>query len=74
MAYPEHVCQLAPYARGIGLPDALLVNVFVSWDGDIQFHEWTQEEALWGLEGFDRCQALWVWKNKYDPCFEDRPF
>ena len=69
MAYDEHVMQLAAYARGLGYDDALLVNIFVSWAGDIQIHEWSKEEAARGLRMFDLCLELWKEDKKYDPSF-----
>jgi len=71
MAYDEQVMQLAAYANGLGIPDALLVNMFVQWDGEIEIHEWTPAEAKRGWDGFCRCFELWKWVKKFDPSYEE---
>lgn len=72
MAYDNHVMQLAAYRVGLKLPeDTLLVNIFVGWNGEVVFHEWSREEAERGLDGFLRCFELWKWDKKYDPSFQE---
>jgi hypothetical protein len=72
VGYDEQVMQLAAYCRGLGFSrGTLLVNIFVSWDGEVVFKEWTQAEADRGLEMFDLCLDLWKHVKKYDPSFEE---
>jgi len=71
ITYPEHVSQLAAYARGLDL-DPLgvkLVNVMISSTvpGMVLVREWERSEADYGLTMFDRCMDLWRVVNKYDP-------
>jgi len=68
--WPEHIMQLAAYRFGLCLPeDARLINVYVSWDGDIVHKEWTSEDGEHGLDGFLRCLNLWKWAKNYNPSF-----
>ncbi len=69
MGYDEHLMQLTAYAYGFGMEDIdnrTLVNCFVSWDGEIEFVEWSKEEEqerAWMM--FKSCLNLWMLKNKY---------
>jgi hypothetical protein len=72
VGYDEQLMQLSAYRRGLGFQeDTLLVNIFVSWAGEVVFLEWTKDDAARGLEMFDLCLALWKHVKKYDPSFEE---
>lgn len=59
-AYPEQAAQLAAYAYAMGMPDATLVNVFVSRDQPKAIvHIWTREEAEYGWRLFKSSLDLW---------------
>ena len=75
MAYDEHIMQLAAYREGLEFPtDTMLVNIFISWEGEVVFHEWEQDDADRGWEMFQLCHRLWCQQKRYDPNFEDHPF
>lgn len=54
LAYDEHAIQLAAYRVGLGRPEALCCNVFVSrqepWQ--VHIHEWTEDELQRGWRMF----------------------
>lgn len=66
MAYDDHRMQLAAYRMGIGQPSARCANVFVCLeDGQIDFHEHSQEELEkgWGL--FQHALEIWKLQTNY---------
>lgn len=68
MAYDEHAMQLSAYAHGLGIPNAVKINIFVSRTvpGLITYHEWTEDY-------FDRFECLlryWQLTKGYKPEFE----
>ena len=66
-AYDDHIAQLAPYARGVNIDDAMLVNVFTDWNGNVLFHEWDAEDAARGWDLFRAAFELWKIVKRYDP-------
>ena len=67
MAYDEHAMQLNAYRHGLGLPTARIANVFVSWTGEVEIHEWDDEaenERYWGM--FQDLLRYWQKFKKYD--------
>ena len=71
--YDEHVAQLAAYAVGVGLKDALLVNVFSDWNGNVLFCEWLPDDVERGLNLFNAAFELWKIIKKYDPVYGTDP-
>ena len=68
MAYDEHAMQLCAYREGLGIPNARIANVFVSWEGEVQIHEWddeTENERYWGM--FCDLLAYWQKFKRYWP-------
>src|SRR5690606_34393042 len=66
MAFDEHVMQLAAYRVGLGLPSAKAANVFVCLeDGQVNFHEHTEEELQRGWRMFQHALALWQEQNQF---------
>ncbi len=69
MAFDEHLMQLVAYGQGLGyeLLETKYINVFVSWEGDIQFHEWEDvDEIIRANKMFQACLKLWQLKNKFN--------
>jgi hypothetical protein len=64
--YPEHGEQLAAYANGIGLPDALLYNFYTSSDepGRVDFFLWKDNDKLY--QNFLLLYKLWCSRNDFD--------
>lgn len=67
-AYDEHAMQLSAYAVGLGMPNALRVNVFFDRQvpGKVIVHRWPE-----GGDWFERFLCLleyWKRRNKYWPC------
>lgn len=62
--FDEHLMQLAAYRVGLGIPNAVCANVFVSvtHPGLIHIHEWTQEDLAKGWKMF--CGLLNYWYAK----------
>lgn len=67
MAYDEHCMQLVAYSKGLKIPDARLINIFVDYDGNTIFHEWPTDEAERGWDMFQHVLALWKLIKKYYP-------
>lgn len=65
MAYDDHQLQLSAYAMGLGMPDARLINIFVSRTvpGLVVHHEWEAHN----YHRFDLLLKLWQDKNEYKP-------
>ncbi len=71
-AYDSHVCQLAAYREGLGLPaDTRCVNVFVGLeDAKVQIYEWTPGDVARGWEMFKLMHRLWCLTKGYEPALE----
>lgn len=64
MVYDEHRSQLAAYRKGVYLAGARCANVFVCLeDGQVDFHEHTEEDLQkgWGL--FEHSLKIWQLQN-----------
>ena len=64
LAYDEQSIQLVAYARGLGIPTARLLNVFISTkvEGLVKIVEHTEnKEYYWNV--FKKCLALWQMLN-----------
>lgn len=66
MAFPEHAMQLAAYRRGLwahtdkSLEGRRAANVFICPEnGEIDFHEHSEEELQRGWDMFSHCLAIW---------------
>ncbi len=68
MAYDQHV-QLAAYAEGLGMPNARIINGFVSRTvpGLVVLHEWLPEQRVHGWDVFKKAASLWRVLHRYDP-------
>ena len=63
MAYDDHRMQLAAYRKAVA-PRAHCANVFVCLeDGQIDFHEHTEEELGRGWKLFEHALAIWKLQN-----------
>ena len=64
-AYDEHLMQLAAYRVGLGIPNAICANVFVSVTepGLVVVKEWTQEELQKGWNMFYGLLTYWQSKT-----------
>ena len=70
MAYDEQCMQLAAYSVGLQMGiDARIVNVFVDYNGETVFHEWSQDDWSHGWDMFIACLELWKLKHKFNPEF-----
>jgi len=69
VGYDEHLMQLAAYRVGLGMPDAVCANVFVSRTNSnlVVIKEWTQDELTKGFGMFHHLLQFWIIKNKYQP-------
>lgn len=64
MAFPNHAQQLAAY-REVVCRNARCVNVFVCLEtGEIDWHEWKEEDLKKGFEVFKHCLAIYKLVNK----------
>lgn len=64
MAYQDHKMQLAAYRQAIA-PNARAANVFVCLeDGQVDFHEHTEQDLEWGWEMFQHALAIWNLQNQ----------
>ena len=65
IGYDEHMMQLAAYRVGLGIPDAVCANVFVSRTvpGLAVVYEWTEEELKRGWEMFYHLLKFWQAKT-----------
>ena len=63
--------QIAPYNRGLGLPENEGFNLFVSrtHPGHVVAHVWTKEQLADAWEIFRASLALWKAVKKFDPSF-----
>lgn len=67
LAWDEHFYQLVAYAHGLGMPDARLINVFISTSvpGLVRVHEHAGDrEHAWNV--FKSALHLWKTIKKYD--------
>ena len=66
-AYDEHCMQLAAYRVGLGIPDAICANVFVSAiePGLVVIKEWSQEDLARGWGMFQALLSFWQIKNNH---------
>lgn len=65
MVWDEHKMQLAAYRMGLDLPNARCANVFICLEnGEIDFHEHTQEQLAQGWALFQHCLAIWNLQNR----------
>jgi hypothetical protein len=68
LSYDEHLMQLAAYSRGLGMPDARCLNVFVGVeDKKVVCLEYAQEDLqkAWGM--FTTLLTFWQLKTGYFP-------
>ena len=66
LGFDEHIRQLAAYRRGLQMPRARLLNVFIGrTDGGVLVREWTQEEAEQGLSEFLALLAFYRISNGF---------
>ena len=64
MAYDDHRMQLAAYRMGLNMPTARCSNVFICLEnGEVDFHEHTEDELNKGWELFKHCLAIWKIQN-----------
>ena len=64
MAYDDHRMQLAAYRMGLNMPTARCSNVFICLEnGEVDFHEHTEDELSKGWELFKHCLAIWQLQN-----------
>ena len=66
--FAEQAIQLAAYAHGLGIPDARLVNVYVSVTepGEVKVHTWDNGSYF---QQFELMLALWSLQKSYQPAF-----
>jgi hypothetical protein len=66
-AYDEHCMQLSAYRVGLGIPNAVCGNVFVSAiePGLVVIKEWSQEELDRGWQMFQALLTFWQVKNNH---------
>lgn len=68
LAYDEHAIQLAAYRVGLGRPEALCCNVFVSrqepWQ--VHIHEWTEDALERGWRMFRALLDYHTAQTRYD--------
>jgi len=66
-AYDEHMMQLSAYRMGLGIPNAVTANVFVSvlQPGLVVIKEWSSEEADRGWTMFQSLLNFWQAKNQH---------
>lgn len=65
LAWDEHCIQLAAYRRGLGVPNAVCCNVFVSVNnpGLVHIHEWKEGELQRGWMMFAALLDYWYAKT-----------
>ena len=68
--WPENAQQLAAYARGLGIPNARLANVFISRENptDVKWFEHTNTEYHWSC--FLDALHLWQKTKKFGPWYD----
>jgi len=61
LAWPEHAMQLGAYRNGLGMPDALCANIFISVNnpGLIYTHVWDEDSIRIGFEKFKCLLSYW---------------
>ena len=66
-AYDEHCMQLSAYRVGLGIPNAVCANIFVSATvpGLVVIKEWNQEELDRGWQMFQALLTFWQVKNNH---------
>ena len=69
MAYDNHAMQMAAYAHGLGMPDARLINIFVSRQvpGLVRYHEWSKPDAEKGWKKFSALLDYWQASTGHKP-------
>ena len=68
LAWDEHVCQLASYREGLGMPTARCLNVFVGIDDcRVEVVEHSEQDLQRGWRMFQHCLGLWKEKKNYYP-------
>lgn len=69
LAWDEHAIQLAAYREGLGMPDAICANVFVSTvkSNLAVCHVWGEADIQSGWKMFTSLLSYWQAKNKYWP-------
>ena len=66
MAFDNHAQQLSAYRNGIGQTTARCANVFICLeDGQIDFHEHSEQELDRGWNIFKHSLAIWQLQNGY---------
>ena len=62
--------QLAAYREGLGLPNAVCANVFISPSAKVRIHIWEESEleVLW--RKFQLALELWKIDRNYDSAFK----
>ena len=73
MAFDEQLMQLVAYCVGLGyhIFETRFYNVFISWEGDIEIHEWKELDDItraWDM--FKACLNMWQLKHRYNPVKE----
>jgi len=64
MAYDNHAQQLAAYRAAIA-PKARCANIFVCLEtGEIDWHEWDEEDLIKGFKVFNHCLKIYQINNK----------
>lgn len=65
--YDEHLMQLSAYRVGLGVPNAVCANVFLSRTnpGLIYIHQWEEEELARGWKMFVKLLEFWQLKNNH---------
>jgi len=65
--YPEQAMQLAAYREGLGMPDALCFNLFVSRtvDGLVHLHVWDDEILQNEWQVFQYALGIWQLRNNH---------
>lgn len=66
--YLNHRAQLGAYRKGLGIPNARALSVFVGIeDAEVQVLEWTQSDLMHGYEFFKHLLCAWKIDNTYWP-------
>lgn len=66
LVYDTHFGQLAAYKLGLGYPDAVCANVFIS-DDKVKIIEHSAEDMARGLTYFLQCLDLWKTIKRFNP-------
>ena len=74
MAFDEQLMQLVAYGNGLGYNplETKFYNVFISWDGDIEIHDWDNIDDIFrAWDMFKACLKMWQLKHRYVPEIKD---